>query len=313
MIGWILAGLAAATVYNVAKDSNNNNSSGKSPSPKNVKLRCRNCGNELIVADTVHVEGTCPKCHGNYIVENGIMRFKGMITVPCISCGREVKVPGGEYVEAKCEYCGASFNVDRGKVYRNTSSTTKVNSTTADKKDNSESAKTKSCSGTTSNTYDISQALYEATANGNINKEKLREIYTEIVRNYNRNPSSSLVYKDLDYGMNMLWRYDVPIWVPFYEELPMTVQVMVQESDGIHILNSIGVFTEEKYIESEIRTNVKKVGFKYIIDLLKKDYFDNYGLVSFNSTQRGVCEWTISKEILLELCREGGGSRFTIS
>lgn len=162
-------------------------------------------------------------------------------------------------------------------------------------------------------TYDIDCALHEATVNGNINKEKLREIFTEIVRNYNRNPLSSLVYKDLDYGMNMLWRYDVPIWVPFYNESPMTIQIMVQESDGNRLLQSIGVFTEEKFIASEVKTNVKKVGFKSIIELLKKDCFDNYGLVSFNSTQKGMCEWTISKDILLTLCSEGGESHFTIS
>ncbi|WP_092873400.1 hypothetical protein [Acetitomaculum ruminis] len=110
--------------------------------------------------------------------------------------------------------------------------------------------------------------------------------------------------------MNMLWRYDVPVWVPFYDGLPMTIHIMV---DGTQLLQSIGVFTEEEFIALEVRANAKKMGFRYIIDLLRKDYHDNYGLVSFNSTQKGSCERTISKEILLGLCREGGESRFTIN
>lgn len=125
MIGWILAGLAAATVYTAVKENEggNNGNTSATPQPKTIKVRCRNCGNELTVADMFHVEGTCPKCHGKYIVENGIIKNKGEVTVHCVSCGRDVKVPGDEYVEAQCDYCGAVFNVDRGKVYKNNSST----------------------------------------------------------------------------------------------------------------------------------------------------------------------------------------------
>lgn len=129
MIGWILAGLAAATVYTAVKENGNGSNTSKTQVNKTVKIRCRNCGTELIVPDMFHIEGTCPNCHGNFIVENGIMRFKGMITVHCVSCGRDVNVPGGEYVEAKCDYCGATFNVDRGTIYRNNSTSSKTSNT----------------------------------------------------------------------------------------------------------------------------------------------------------------------------------------
>ena len=148
----------------------------------------------------------------------------------------------------------------------------------------------------------LMKLTHDATAHGTTDKEKLRSAFTEILNNLNRNPSSHSAISHLQYGIDMMKRYEVPVWVPYYHGLPMTLELYEKDAQGLIQYNSIGIITEKRFIDSSISQNVRLVEFSRIVNILRDDYDNLFDYVTFNSGQRGTYEIHIPKGNVIMMC-----------
>ncbi len=71
MLGWILAGLASATAYNVINKSENSGNKGNQNKPQYAN--CPHCKTQMMVSTSKHKEITCPGCRKTIVSDKGVL------------------------------------------------------------------------------------------------------------------------------------------------------------------------------------------------------------------------------------------------
>lgn len=119
MIGWILGGLAVATIGKALMDDagNNSNRSDNNGSDNNIMwIQCPFCNSEMSInqsLDRRHI--TCAKCQKKFVVDRRIP-INNLLVVQCVSCGRDVEVQTNSDEKATCKHCGAVFEYEKYKT-----------------------------------------------------------------------------------------------------------------------------------------------------------------------------------------------------
>ncbi len=227
-----------------------------------------------------------------------------MVVVKCPYCSRNISVElTNDLKEYVCPGCNTKFKAQGTSAYRveDDVKNITVNSSNTTQKVLEEDKE-----------YNIQKEINEACPNGVVDKYKMRDVMTKILFNRNLNPDSKMVYKDIDYGINMLWRHDVPVWILKNQNEIMYHDIYMNDGGKLEHYSSLLIFTDEKFISEEMRNNKTEMGFKEIVDVLSVDYVNYFQMVSFNPTKIKTYEFTMSKDLVLRLARQGGNEFLTI-